>query len=145
MMVRSCKLLVLLARSSFFNIMNRFSFFPLGCKLISHCWFETCGVSWWLTVGTCDSLLTFCFVNICCWFVTSYCYSALMFGTPTSCVFSSWFIYSSQIATFFTTSCCVVSYNCLLKPFINTRDIFFFEPICYKSSGTLLCYSIGSS
>ncbi len=123
-------MLVPLGRSNFLNIMYRFNFFPLGCKLIFHCWFETCGVSWWL-ISTCDSLLTFCFIIICCWFVTSYYYSAFVFGTPISCASSSWFIYSSCVGTFSTTCCWVVSFNCLLTRFISTLDIFFFEPICF--------------
>jgi hypothetical protein len=145
MIVRSCKSLVLLGRSSFLNIMNRFSFSRLGCKLIFHCWFETCGVSWWLTRCTYDSLLTFCFVSIYCWFVTSYCYSAFVFGTPTGCASSSLFIYFSYVDTFYTTGCWAVGSNCLLTPFISTVDIFFFEPISYKSSATLLCFSTSSS
>jgi hypothetical protein len=75
----------------------------------------------------------------------SYCYRASMFGTPTSCASSSWFIYSSCVGIFSTVGCWVVSSNFLLTPFISTFDIFFFEPICYKSSVTLLCYSTGSS
>jgi hypothetical protein len=124
MIVRSCKLLVPLGRSSFFNIMNRFSFFSFGCKLIFYCWFETCDVSWWLTTSTCDFLLTFCFVSICCWFVTSYCYSAFVFETPIGCASSIWFIYSSYVGTFSTRGCWAVSSNCLLTPFISTLDNF---------------------
>jgi hypothetical protein len=122
MIVRSCKWLVPLGRFSFLNIMNRFRLFALVCKLISRCWFETCGVSWWLTIGTCDSILIFCFVTICCWFVTSYCYRAFVFGTPTGFASSNRFIYLSCVGTFSIT----VSFNCLLMPFISTLDIHYF-------------------
>jgi hypothetical protein len=129
MIVKSCNLLVPLGRFNFFNIINRFNFFSFGCKLISCCSFETCDVSTWLTTGTCDSLLTFCFVSICCWFVTSYCYNAFVFGTPPSSASSSLFIYSSYVGTFSTTCCWGDSSNCVLTLSISTLDIFFFEHV----------------
>jgi len=69
-------------------------------------------------------LVNFLFVNICCWLATFYCYNGFMFETFKGYIFSSWFICSSCVGTFFTMDRGATSFNYPLKPFVITFDIF---------------------